>query len=105
MTETKQDIFNYLVNRTIAISLQLGMAKPMTEQFERDMRALYDAATDGDPDCPYCHDDDNWIADSDGWKRLYVNPSGAVEMWNFSELIIIHYCPMCGRHLTNFRRE
>lgn len=49
--------------------------------------------------CPYCHEDDEWLVDNENRKRLYVRSNGLVEMWNFCVRIKIHYCPMCGRKL------
>jgi hypothetical protein len=89
MTETKQEVFNEVMHNWLGFE----NAKSYRDRYER--------ATDGDPDCPYCHDNDEWLADNGGWKRLRIGDNGVVEMWDFRARIKINYCPICGRRLSN----
>lgn len=105
MTETKQDVFEDLLDAygdAIAGGGQGDNGHPA------EYRLRYAAATDGDPQCPYCHrtkhhaneyakiNDRQRITHS---NRLGVNILATREPGQPTILQVIHFCPMCGRKL------
>ncbi|MCL4173991.1 hypothetical protein LPSP5_002060 [Lacticaseibacillus paracasei] len=78
--ETKQDVF---VDALRALE-EFGEQGSSWEMAYDDLSARYAAASDGDTDCPYCHEPHKLIES---------------ELGNFLDPIMINYCPMCGRRL------
>lgn len=107
MLETKREIFDFLVDHTIQIAQQVevGETSKRSEEFRRDMNALWNNATDSDKGCPHClkgmpliDDAWNYIGIEHETKRMFFNSDKAV---GHDEVGIIHikYCPECGAKL------
>ena len=134
--ETKQQVFEDMALRYTMylenIIYENGNRHSSDKEAQHDadkFRARYDAASDGDTDCPYCHephrviptdDEFDWGGESDNFLRIgmtggdswngippKLTPGGAIhtvmavgyENAEVDETISINYCPMCGRRL------
>ena len=105
MLETKQDVFEFLVNHTIEIAEQVpGVTKQASDDFREDIHDLWNNATSG-RDCPYCSKGKPFVNNNVSFvglepevKRLWFNSNKFV---GHSEMDFVHikYCPECGAKL------
>lgn len=125
MTETKQDVFNDLLEAYDDAVAVPGVLHPTELLLEYDAR--YAAATDGDPECPYCHVvigmqkviicEKRFDGEADNYldvvridpKDRKLSMEFTADVYNPNEDEVstdyvehketIHFCPMCGRSL------
>ncbi len=66
------------------------------ENYPLELHTRYAAATDGDPACPYCHDEEGQPCGPDGYyaNNLSIGSDGYIE-----DSDKIKYCQYCGRKL------
>lgn len=89
-SETKQDVFDEAV-------AALEYARQQKDgEGSGNYRARYAAASDGDPACPYCHDEEGQPCGPDGYyaNNLSIGSDGYIE-----DSDKIKYCQYCGRSL------
>ncbi|WP_179395040.1 hypothetical protein [Lacticaseibacillus absianus] len=105
MTETKQEVFEEVLAAYEEDEKQRVEEWGGIPDYE-DYRARYAAATDGDPDCPYCHGRQDWqeVADGSRFKLSKAVLNGqrllTVRRGEEAAFVPINFCPMCGRKLT-----
>lgn len=96
--ETKQEVFDEAMYHIKSPDVFMDLSK------------RYVTATDGNPDCPYCHGTKkhtNSYGRFNGRQRITHSMRFAeynlVTMTSGQPALIqpINYCPMCGRRLTN----
>ena len=105
-----------------------GFERPYSDKYREDMQLRYAAASDGDPECPYCHItvdgvqkviicEKRFDGDADEYldvvridqKDQKLSMEFMADVYNPNEDEVttdyvehketIHFCPMCGRRL------
>lgn len=69
--ETKQQVFNAAVEKAVSMTLIAGFEQPYSDKYREDMQKRYAAATNGDAECPYCHNQRPIVA-KDGDSHYFI---------------------------------
>ncbi|MCI1894786.1 MAG: hypothetical protein LKJ01_08435 [Lactobacillus sp.] len=101
MTETKQQVFNAAVEKAVGMTLVAGYTS-YGDKYFKDMQKRYDASSDGDPECLYCHTPSG----REATKQEYINDymvyeatGDPVDTLDDGMLAGIICCQWCGRRL------
>ena len=108
MIETKQDVFDAAVEKAIGMTLVAGYTS-YGDKYRKDMQKRYAAASDGDPQCLYCHGDIKKTLMNTNSGTLSIDGATLEEsqMWDYYRdepsdrvrSVPIRFCPMCLRSL------
>lgn len=102
MTETKQQVFNAAVEKSVAMTLLAGIKRPYSDKYREDMQKRYVAASDGDTDCRYCHTPSGREITKQEYINDYMTDEATgdpIDTLDIGMLIGITCCQWCGRRL------
>ncbi len=101
MIETKQDVFNSTVEKAIGMTMVAGYTA-YGDKYRKDMQKRYAAASDGDPQCQYCHTPSGREVTMQEYINDYMTDEATgdpIDTLDIGMLIGITYCQWCGRKL------